>query len=274
MMMAQGKENEPADTQGRRGANELVRDYRIVCFVALVILTLILVQEGYALWSLLPLLLGCAGIAANWSLAPALVLFALMVLLMLRSWFLGIPSWFRNEPLDVAHLLLAAATFVYLGGAMRLLALGQHTVPPDARRARKPPASRVRGRWLLPKEATARASGALAGEIGILLLSAPGFVLAAYLLWIRIAVEESPPRLGILLPLWHLMLLVWGTGIALAAVYAFLAYLGRAQASREESLLFLQDQLWKETRGEQRRLNRWLVWARLRRQQQKEESSS
>jgi hypothetical protein len=32
----------------------------------------------------------------------------------------------------------------------------------------------------------------------------------------------------------------------------------------EEATLFLQDVLWKETRGEQRRLNRWSAWARLR----------
>jgi hypothetical protein len=29
-------------------------------------------------------------------------------------------------------------------------------------------------------------------------------------------------------------------------------------------MLFLQDELWKETRGEQRRINRWRAWARLR----------
>ena len=38
-----------------------------------------------------------------------------------------------------------------------------------------------------------------------------------------------------------------------------------------EATLFLQDVQWQETRGEQRRLNRWLAWARLR-QGRREES--
>jgi hypothetical protein len=32
-----------------------------------------------------------------------------------------------------------------------------------------------------------------------------------------------------------------------------------------EANLFLQDILWQETRGDQRRISRWFAWARLRR---------
>ena len=53
---------------------------------------------------------------------------------------------------------------------------------------------------------------------------------------------------------------------------AVLAWLGRMLASRQQSLMFLQDQLWAQTRGEQRRINRWAVWARLRRQRKEEKA--
>jgi hypothetical protein len=47
--------------------------------------------------------------------------------------------------------------------------------------------------------------------------------------------------------------------------------LGRRRAPTEENLLYLQDQLWQQTRHEQATLNRWLVWARLRWQRRKEQ---
>jgi len=53
---------------------------------------------------------------------------------------------------------------------------------------------------------------------------------------------------------------------------AALAYTKRALASSPENLLFLLEQLWRETRREQSRANRWLTWARLRAQRRKERS--
>jgi hypothetical protein len=83
-------------------------------------------------------------------------------------------------------------------------------------------------------------------------------------------VEPPPAWLDLDPTLWRLLLLVWGMGLGLAGLHAFLSYVGRIQASREESLLYLQDQLWSQTRGEERRINRWAVWGRLRRQRKEE----
>jgi len=41
-------------------------------------------------------------------------------------------------------------------------------------------------------------------------------------------------------------------------------YWRRVQMDRVSALLMLQDILWNETRGEQRRINRWLAWRKLR----------
>jgi len=60
--------------------------------------------------------------------------------------------------------------------------------------------------------------------------------------------------------------------VALAAGSAVLAYARQASATPEEALLYLQDQVWRDTRCEQSRINRWLVWARLRWQRRKERS--
>jgi hypothetical protein len=267
------------ETSPDTNARPVVRDYLIVSLAALLIITLILLEEGLHFWSVLPLMLGSIGLVSNWTLGPSLTLLSLMMLLILKRWLLSIPRWLPEEPAPLLHLALAGVTLIYAVSATRLLALVRHAVPPDTRRARKPPGSRARGRWLLPREGSARSSLAIPStEIVVLLLSAPAFVLAAFLLWRRLANELPPTWLRLSMPLWQAMplwrvlLLVWGGGIVLAAGYTLLSYLNRAQAGNEESLLFLQDQLWTETRGEQRRINRWIVWGRLRAQRKEEKA--
>ena len=41
-------------------------------------------------------------------------------------------------------------------------------------------------------------------------------------------------------------------------------YWRRLQMDRVSAMLMLQDLLWHETRGEQRRISRWIAWKRLR----------
>ena len=53
---------------------------------------------------------------------------------------------------------------------------------------------------------------------------------------------------------------------------ALLGHWRARQMTAAEGELSLQDTLWRETRREQRRLNRWLAWAELRRRR-KEQSS-
>jgi hypothetical protein len=249
----------------------VVRDYRLVCLVALIMLTLLLLEEGFGIWAGLPMILGGVGVLARWGLGPILVLFTLTFLQGLRRWFLTIPwSWPDESPV-VLDLVVASLTLVYVIAAMRLLALQSHTIPPDPRRARKRMDIWLAGRWLLSKEATHRSLlEPPSGEVLEVLLSTPVFVLVAWLGWIRLSVQPVPDLLNVRQEMWRIMLLVWGGGIVLAAAYAFMGYLRGTQASREEGLLYLQDQVWSATRGEQRRINRWLQWARLRKQRKEE----
>jgi hypothetical protein len=63
---------------------------------------------------------------------------------------------------------------------------------------------------------------------------------------------------------WQALLLLWAGGLGLALAASVLGYLGWSRATPEESRLYLQDQLWRETRAEQGEVNRWRVWARRR----------
>jgi hypothetical protein len=66
------------------------------------------------------------------------------------------------------------------------------------------------------------------------------------------------------------MLLVWLLGLVFLVASALLSYLAQGRARPEEAALVLQDEAWRETSREQRRIQRWRVWAR-RRQRRKEQ---
>ena len=63
----------------------------------------------------------------------------------------------------------------------------------------------------------------------------------------------------------QIVVLVWSLGIGYFLVRAGLRLWRHRQRDAQVARLFLQDALWKETRGEQRTINRWLVWRKLRR---------
>ena len=54
-------------------------------------------------------------------------------------------------------------------------------------------------------------------------------------------------------------------GVGVLFVSGVLGYLAWGPKRRAEAEVFLQDTAWRETRREQRRINSWLVWARVRR---------
>jgi hypothetical protein len=115
------------------------------------------------------------------------------------------------------------------------------------------------------------AQGPRGTEILLLLVTAPLAVVLGYVLWGVVVVEPQPAWLRIRGELWRAILLIWSGGIALVLAHGLQSYLGNVFKGREANLLYLQDELWTATRGEQRRIWRWLTWARLRQQRKKEE---
>jgi hypothetical protein len=252
--------------------NSVLRDYQFLAAGALAVCGMVLYFDRPGVWwALVPVLIGLVGVLLGWSAAPGLYLVTLAGALVYHARMYPVVVFPEQRPSPLPTVLLAAASLTYVAAQMRVLTLMRHGVPPDPRRHLRPPGQRVRGRWFLPAPPAGRSAARVgAGEMAGLLAGAVVFAVVAFLLLTRLTVEDSPQPNLLPAEWWQIALVLWAAGVGVAAAYAFLSYLGRANASPEESALYLQDQLWTATRGEQRRINRWLTWARLGRQQKEE----
>ena len=106
-----------------------------------------------------------------------------------------------------------------------------------------------------------------AAELITLVFMVPAFALLAEFACLLL-VQSGPPI--DLPPRWKQFLAVaW-----ILLLVMFVAALGfrhwrRLQMDRISAMLMLQDILWNETRGEQRRISRWLAWVRLKERKKK-----
>jgi hypothetical protein len=239
-----------------------VRNYTLLCLAALLVLTLGLAQLDVGGLALLPLLAGSVAVAACWSIGPPLVLLCLAGVLFVqlrargRGLLGGAPDSFA------ADLAISVATLVYVVGQYRLQSLVRFVFPPDYRRRRpRKPAAGLR----LPPPEQPR-SPDLVGQAELLQLALAGLVFGALASAAWGAVVRQRPALGFDTREWQALVLVWSGGTLLAVAGAVAGYLRLRRSTPEEGLVYLQDQMWRQTRREQSRLNRWLAWARLRRQ--------
>jgi hypothetical protein len=254
------------------------RAYALLCLGALSGMVLALVQRRPDAWALFPGLVGGLALLFRWRGGPLFVLLAVVVLLW--SWWVGFnPGWlvlavvtwvrrwllaqpvggFRLPPggrqpsravLPVSDVLLAISLLAYAAGHYRLQGLLVRLFPPDPRRRRE--AARCRSPGLV----TAR-------EVVGLLLALPACGGLAYLFWSWLRGQET--ELEILDSAWQGVLVLWLLGGGVLAAAGLLRYLALRRMTPAEAAQYLQDVLWRETHREQRRLNRWLAWAWLRR---------
>jgi len=249
-----------------------VRDYALVCLAALLMVALIMLQDPIGLIALLPVLVGIISLAIFWAAGPVLVLLTLTILCLLRRQFFVTMMPGFQQPTEGFDLILGLVLAIYCIGHYRLQSLVRNASPYDYRRDRRISTRRVKGRWTLPEPVRKRGGRKVQSlEVGLMLLAGVIATLVGYLLWTWVASELPPVGFPMGVPVWHLVVLIWLGALALMGAGAVLGYLERAQAGPEESLLYLQDQLWTQTRGEQRRIQRWMVWLRLKRQKQQEE---
>jgi hypothetical protein len=239
-----------------------VRGYTLLCLLSLLVLTLALAQLEVGGLALLPLLAGSVAVAACWSVGPPLVLICLCGVMFVqlrargRGLLAGLPGSFA------ADLAVCVATLAYVVGQYRLQSLVRHVFPPDYRRKRPrkgTPAARIP-----PPEQPRSPEGVGQAEVLQLVLAALVAAGLASALWSVVA--RLKPALGFDRREWEALLLVWAGGSVLAVAGTVAGYLRLRKQTPEESIMYLQDQLWRETRREQSRLNAWLTWARLRRQ--------
>jgi hypothetical protein len=267
--------------------DDISYNYTVVCLFALVVLTSVLLHIGIGIWCLLPAMVGLVAVGTYWRAGPPLVLVSSACLLLMHRagmdpyrflaglvlpGHFGMPQeWAWHDDNIFLDIVLALAVLAYTVAHYRVLSLVSHIFPPDPRRREQPPTppgsrrrppSRVVEQKRSPETVEPR-------ELLTLLLSLPLWAGLACLLWDRLTAGESL-QAGEGADLWLGIVVVWTVGLLVAGTTVLLRYLGQSQTTVEENLLYLQDQVWLQTRREQSRLNRWLVWARQRAQRRKE----
>jgi hypothetical protein len=202
---------------------------------ALSVILLVLLHEGMRRWSFLPVLLGLLGVTLRWRITPLLLLIVLGGLLLI------------GDPMNRALLSRPPVRGFSLAdwllcGAVLAFCIAQYRMPST------------------PKESTRLLASV---EIGGLVLSLPIWAFLAQLCWRLVPLNVQ--AYGLTPRGWHGIVLIWLLGMGVLVVAGVLSYFGRRRLRVQEARLLLQDAFWQETSREQRRLNSWLAWARLRR---------
>jgi hypothetical protein len=259
------KQDKPAVDPNQHPA---VRDYTLLGVGALLVMALMLAQSGLGWWSALPAVVGTVTLLVHWNIGPPLVLLLLVVLTLAR---VQMSHRHFRQVVDEAllgDLMLAIAGVVYLASSQRLQALVKHLLPPEARRESRPHLARRAGRrWLLGGLSRTRNPDTVRFEeiIGLLV----GAFLCgalALLFWLGLQSNLADPPFRLDRRVWQAMMVIWLGGVGVLVLSGVRGYLSWLQATRAEAMLYLQDQAWRETRREEGHIQRWLVWARLRRE--------
>jgi hypothetical protein len=244
-----------------------VRPYLVLCLAALGAILLALLEKESGLSTMPLILVGLLGLFARLRMAPLLFLLVLvwqqLLHQLLRS---GYGRRWRPAPawsLEVADVVLCGATVAYVIGHYRLQALLHNVFPLDPRRRVGTARWRFWKIQMLPRIIQEPRSPRLVSqtEVAVFVITLPAAALLAQLFWAGLVQAWPlgfPPALG------RFLTLVWVLGVGLLVTAAVLHQVKLRRMTREEAQLLLQDTVWHETRREQRRVSRWLAWARLR----------
>jgi hypothetical protein len=279
------------------------RFYAVTALLALLTASLPLLLRGLELWALFPSLLGALALAARLRIGPVLYLLGLFWLALAdharhSPWEMveylvvavlrlpsgqspgGLEQDFTARPkmqndILLLDMILAVAVLVYVVAHYRFLSVTRNLFPLDRRRRLRRPDAERPGRVVLGPVLEQKRSPALVEphEVGPLMLLASVCACLGQLLWVWVSADSFyrrfPPggrRWHIIPPgLWQLALLLWIFCLVLIVASGLIAYLGQRRLTSDEAGLYLQDELWRQTRREQSRINRWLAWAVQRR---------
>jgi hypothetical protein len=251
---------EPTDIEGVAEPQTPAAEnaYLVIGLAAVVVLGVALVQTGVGRWSVVPTLIGAAGLAFRWRSAPLVLLAAVALTQLGLVWMYGPGSVALNARGRLpVELSLCGATLAYVMAQYRLFGLTGSVFPADARRPLDQP----------PPRDAARVP---ASEAPVALVTVAAATVGVFFLWQVIV--SMPPALNIRPTVWEAGLLIWLAGGALVLAAGVIGQLGWRRLSPDEAELYLRDVLWQETRGEQRRIHRWRAWA-LRRRERKSSGS-
>ncbi len=237
------------------------RHYQAVCALSLSGLMLLQLQQSTLaahISLLVGVLIGFIGVRALYyrsRMSPMLVLIAIALPNIFEQYYANQNSNPDMQPhrfLDLADVLICVTALTYFIGHYRLNGLWYGVVPVSTSAVR-----RDQGR--LPGSRSEESLSA--AELVALVFTIPAFALLAQFAFLLLAqrwtlLELGPRPRQFLAVAWILFVVMF------LAAHAF-RYWQRLQMDRISAMLMLQDILWNETRGEQRRIQRWLAWVRL-----------
>lgn len=237
--------------------------YAVLCLAALAAIFLVEMQHNMRLTTPLLLAVGLLGVLTRLRAAPILLVVTLAAGALFEQQRLTGLGWrwaVRPRAFQVPDVVLCGAVLLYVAAHYRLQALTRHVFPLDTRRREPVPGKPGKRRVIRHKRSPRLATPE---EAALLVLLLPVPALLAQALWLVLARPWTV--LGLPPPVGRLLLLGWVLALAAFVLGALLAHWRTRQLDAAEGELYLQDTLWHETRREQRRLNRWLAWAQLRR---------
>jgi hypothetical protein len=267
--------NAPADPRQSPAS----RLYLAVALASLLLLVAGLFESGLDAYALLPLILGALSVVLYWTMGPPLVLLSVAFVLIAQarpSWehFLAIlalrplprrrPFHISPEELEgsfLGDLMICVAVLGYVVAQYRLLALTRHILPLDTRRP---------GAGTKPLPPRLRAPGTVGPrEVLVMALSLPLWAALGYLAGSALE-DQKVGWLGMPERSWRIVVLLLIVAVGLIVTGVTVGYWGWNASSAEAARLYLQDQLWVQTRREQARINHWVHAARLRAQRRRE----
>ena len=253
--------NAPIDTPAPRVG--LVH-YQVLAAFCLAVVVLVQLQAGLLLTNLFGALIGALGIVLRLRLAP--MLFVVFVAIAQLTLAHNDHFVYINRTMVLNDVLLCAAVLGYVSCHFRLQGFWHGILPTD---------SRLRTGAPLRVFPWIRRKAPLVAEKRNAHLITPrelAWLVATLPLWAVVAqlANKLIPwgwyLLGFPAPFVRILVVLWLLVVGFAVVGAVLSYWKHRDRDAAKAQLYLQDILWRDTRGEQRRLNRWLAWWKLKHQ--------
>jgi hypothetical protein len=238
-----------------------------------------LLLDRFGILSIIPLVLGALGMA-NYAIPPRLTRMMrqfkrpnypmpLLVLGSVVALIYLVPTSSRGnaQSIDMGDILLAGSLLTYLSAQYRLFSLGSAAFPPDSRPTPRAETGDE------PEKRPESSVGAV--ELMWLAITLLASLALGVIIW-RLTVVDwtihgpAPADLRPSESSWRLVLLICVAGLETLVLTGLFRALRIYRSSEAEARMALQDALWSETRGEHRRVGRWIAWQNRRLQRRKE----
>jgi hypothetical protein len=275
-----------ADSGTAKQQETALETYSYVCGTALVLIGLVLFRRGLFPWAMFPVGAGLLGLFFRWRIAPALVIGITGSCIVYAEpggqFIRGQTQRLAAGVVDLQTWILCSALLAYVIGHFRLQALSGTIFPGDRRLPKKTGSADLRlsnqARSFhlerpMPKTTAGKNSVERprlgrtvdGGEISGLVFTIPCVSFAGLLVLRLLPAAQS--ELGFFANAsWSTLVLLWIVGLGVLVVNGVIVYLSLHHLRMTEARVYFQDLLWLELRRDLRRLNRWVVWSRLRKE--------